>query len=144
MNGGTIAGNHTAGKGGGVYLYYSNTAIFTTTDSSKGNWIYNNGSVYNQFQEIYAFIRLVASGVVIGTSNTEIKMKLVGDTLFFFTGNEENVTVDNAIAYFKSNQLVVANSRINVLSIGSAGSYMHFSVIGSGSTKCLFMSPREV
>ena len=105
---------------------------------------YNDGSVYNQFQEIYAFIRVVASGVVIGTSNTEVKMKLVGDTLFFFTGNEENVSVDNAIAYLKSDQLVVENSRIVHLSIGQPGAYMYWSVIGAGSTKCLFMSPVEV
>lgn len=103
-----------------------------------------DGEVYNQFLEIYAFIRLVSSGVVIGTSETQVKMKLVGDTLYFFTGDENNVTTENAIAYFSSEQLVVNNSRIQVLSVGYGNAYMHFSVVGSGNLQCLFLSPRRI
>lgn len=104
----------------------------------------NAGYVTEQIQSIYAFIRLVASGVVIGTSETQVKMKLVGDTLYFFTGDEDNVTTENAIAYFSSEQLVVNNSRIQVLSVGYGDAFMHFSVIGSGNLQCLFLSPRRV
>lgn len=105
---------------------------------------YNDGAIHNQFQEIYAFIRLVSSGVVIGTSETQVKMKLVGDTLFFFTGDENTVSTSNAIAYFSSEQLVVNNSRIQVLSVGYGNAYMHFSVVGSGNLQCLFLSPRRL
>jgi hypothetical protein len=103
-----------------------------------------DGTVQNQFESIYAFIRLIASGVVIGTSDSAVKMKLSGDTLYFFTGDEESVTVDNAIAYFSSEQLVVNNSRIKVLSVGYGNAYMHFSVVGEGSLQCLFLSPRRI
>lgn len=103
-----------------------------------------DGTVQNQFESIYAFIRLIASGVVIGTSDSAVKMKLSGDTLYFFTGDEETVTVDNAIAYFSSEQLVVNNSRIKVLSVGYGNAYMHFSVVGEGSLQCLFLSPRRI
>lgn len=106
---------------------------------------YNDSDVYNQFQEIYAFIRLIASGVVIGTSEAgQIKMKLSGDTLFFFIGDEETVSTENALAYFSSEQLVVNNSRIQVLSVGYGNSYMHFSIVGEGSLQCLFLSPRRL
>lgn len=104
---------------------------------------YNDGSIHNQFQEIYAFIRLVSSGVVIGTSETQVKMKLVGDTLYFFTGDEASVTTETAIAYFSSGKLYVNESQINVLTIGPEGEAMHFSTVGSGSTQCLFLSPRR-
>lgn len=106
---------------------------------------YNDGDVYNQFQEIYAFIKLIASGVVIGTSEAgNIRMKLAGNTLYFFIGDEETVSTDTALAYFSSEQLVVNNSRIQVLSVGFGNTYMHFSIVGEGSLQCLFLSPRRL
>lgn len=107
-----------------------------------------NGQLLEDMKSIYAFIRLIATGVVIGRggeSGTLIKMKLAGDTLFFFAGDDEdNVTTENALAYFSAEQLVVSNSRIEVLSVGYGDSYMHFSVIGSGNLQCLFLSPRRL
>lgn len=104
----------------------------------------NTGYVTTKINEIYAFIKLVGTGVVIGTSDTTVKMKLVGDTLFFYTVADDMVTTENALAYFSSEQLVVNNSRIEVLSVGYGDSYMHFSVVGTGSLQCLFLSPRRI
>ena len=108
----------------------------------------NTGYVNNKVNEIYAFIRLISTGVVIGSNSQDnpslVKMKLTGNTLYFFTGNEIYVDEDSCLAYFSSDQLVVNNSRIQVLSVGAGNAYMHFSVVGSGNLQCLFLSPRRL
>lgn len=117
------------------------TISFTETNSMIAA---NQGEAQNEFDSIYSFIRLIASGVVIGQSDSEIKLKLENDILYFFTGDETTVSTSNAIAYFASGKLYVNESQINVLTIGPEGAAMHFSIIGSGSLECLFLSPRRV
>lgn len=106
---------------------------------------------YNaEINNILSFIRLLPTtatqegGIVIGESTSEIKLKLENDVLYFFTGNEATVSTQNAIAYFASGQLVVNEAILRVVSIGLPGAMMHFSVVGSGSLQCLFMSPRRI
>ena len=106
---------------------------------------------YNaEINSILSFIRLLPTtqtqqgGVVIGESTSEIKLKLENDILYFFTGDERTVSVDTALAYFSSGQLVVDNSRIKVLSVGTEGSLMNFSIVGNGALQCLFLSPRRL
>lgn len=109
-----------------------------------------DGTYSAAINNILSFIRLLPTtqtqegGVVIGESTSNIKLKLENDVLYFFTGDETTVNTTNALAYFSAGQLYVNRSQIQVLSIGTSGAYMHFSVIGSGSTMCLFLSPREV
>lgn len=121
------------------------TVSETISQSIKDN---NTGYVNNKINEIYAFIRLISTGVVIGSNSQDnpslVKMKLTGNTLYFFTGDEENVSETNCLAYFSSDQLVVNNSRIQVLSVGAGNAYMHFSVVGSGNLQCLFLSPKII
>lgn len=117
------------------------TISFTETNSTIAA---NQDDAQNEFDSIYSFIRLIASGVVIGQSDSEIKLKLENDILYFFTGNETTVTTQTAIAYFASGKLHVNESQINVLTIGPEGAAMHFSIVGSGSLECLFLSPRRV
>ena len=83
-------------------------------------------------------------GVVIGESTSEIKLKLENDILYFFTGDETAVSTSNAIAYFASGQLYVNEAILRVVSIGVPGSMMHLSIVGEGTLKCLFMSPRRL
>lgn len=122
-------------------LANSVTISFTETNSTIAT---NQGEAQNEFDNIYSFIRLIASGVVIGESTSEIKLKLENDILYFFTGDETTVSTSNAIAYFASGKLYVNESQINVITIGPEGAAMHFSIVGSGSLECLFLSPRRV
>lgn len=104
----------------------------------------NAGNTSQQFDSIYSFIRLIASGIVIGESTSDIKLKLENDILYFFTGDETSVTTDNAIAYFAAGKLYVNEAQIKIISIGDSGGMMHFSIVGSGSLQCLFLSPRRI
>lgn len=120
---------------------------FTSTSESISEV---DGRYNAEINSILSFIRLLPTtqtqqgGVVIGESTSEIKLKLENDVLYFFTGDERTVSTATALAYFSAGQLVVDNSRIKVLSIGTEGALMHFSVVGEGSLKCLFMSPRRL
>lgn len=120
---------------------------FTSTNESISEV---DGRYNAEINSILSFIRLLPTtqtqqgGVVIGESTSEIKLKLENDILYFFTGDETTVSTATALAYFSAGQLVVDNSRIKVLSIGTEGSMMHMSIVGDGSLKCLFMSPRRL
>ena len=79
-------------------------ANFTETSSEISTM---NGEVSQQFETIRSFIRLISSGIVIGRSNSQIKLKLENNILYFFTGAEDSVSTENAIAYFSSGKLYV-------------------------------------
>lgn len=126
-------------------------------DRVEANFISTNESVSNidgtyraEINTILSFIRLLPTtatqegGVVIGESTSEIKLKLENDVLYFFTGDETTVSTQNAIAYFAAGQLVVNEAVLRVVSVGIPGAMMHFSIVGSGSLQCLFLSPRRV
>ena len=65
-----------------------------------------------QFETIRGFIRMSASGSVIGESTSQIKLKLENDILYFFTGDEDSVSTENAIAYFSAGKLYVNTVQI--------------------------------
>ena len=58
------------------------------------------------------YIRLISSGIVIGESSSNIKLKLENDILYFFTGEEDTVSTENALAYFSAGKLYVNNVEI--------------------------------
>ena len=80
-----------------------------------------NGETSQQFESVRSFIRLISSGIVIGKSTSAIKLKLENDVLYFFSGSEDSVTTDSAIAYFSSGKLYVNN--VQVLSSLRIGGY---------------------
>jgi len=84
-------------------------ANFTETTSDISEM---NGAVSQQFESIRSFIRLIASGIVIGESGSSIKLKLENDVLYFFTGAEDTVSPENAMAYFSSGKLYVNNVEV--------------------------------
>ena len=96
----------------------------------------------DEFMDLYSFIRLIASGIVIGKSTSDIKLKLENDILYFFTGNEENVTTSNAIAYFSTNRLYVNNSTIQNLTLGTDTQALDVRILGSGDNVCAFFGGR--
>ena len=80
-----------------------------------------NGETSQQFESVRSFIRLISSGIVIGKSTSAIKLKLENDVLYFFSGSEDSVTTDSAIAYFSSGKLYVND--VQVLSSLRIGGY---------------------
>jgi hypothetical protein len=79
-----------------------------------------NGETSQQFESVRSFIRLISSGIVIGKSTSAIKLKLQNDILYFFTGSEDSVTTDSAIAYFSAGKLFVNDVQVlTSLRIGS-------------------------
>ena len=78
------------------------------------------GDTSQQFESVRSFIRLISSGIVIGKSTSAIKLKLENDMLYFFTGGEDSVTTDSAIAYFSAGKLFVNDVQVlSSLRIGS-------------------------
>ena len=115
------------------------TIRFTETNSSLAN---TQGEVSQEFAEIYSFIRLIASGIVIGKSTSEVKLKLSNDVLYFFTGDESSVTTDNAIAYFSTNRLYVNNSTIRNITLGNESQALDIRILGEGDNVCAFFGGR--
>ena len=107
-----------------------------------------DGETTRQFSEIHSFIRLMAQtstvngGIVIGESTSQIKLKLENDILYFFTGDEKTVSVNNAIAYFSAGKLYVVQSQIQQLTIGTTGRLMDFYILGSGENTAVGMIGR--
>lgn len=107
-----------------------------------------DGVTTRQFSEIHSFIRLMAQtstvngGIVIGESTSQIKLKLENDILYFFTGDEKTVSVNNAIAYFSAGKLYVVQSQIQQLTIGTTGRLMDFYILGSGENTAVGMIGR--
>ena len=107
-----------------------------------------DGETTRQFSEIHSFIRLMAQtstvngGIVIGESTSQIKLKLENDILYFFSGDEKTVSVNNAIAYFSAGKLYVVQSQIQQLTIGTTGRLMDFYILGSGENTAVGMIGR--
>ena len=80
-----------------------------------------NGETSQQFESVRSFIRLISSGIVIGKSTSAIKLKLENEVLYFFSGSEDSVTTDSAIAYFSAGKLYVND--VQVLSSLRIGGY---------------------
>ncbi|MPM24207.1 hypothetical protein SDC9_70688 [bioreactor metagenome] len=79
-----------------------------------------SGDTSQQFESVRSFIRVISSGIVIGKSTSAIKLKLENDVLYFFTGGEDSVTTDSAIAYFSAGKLFVNDVQVlSSLRIGS-------------------------
>lgn len=115
------------------------TFQFTETNQAISN---TQEGVSQEFSEIYSFIRLIASGIVIGKSTSEVKLKLSNDVLYFFTGDETSVTTDNAIAYFSTNRLYVNNSTIRNITLGTESQALDVRILGEGDNVCAFFGGR--
>lgn len=115
------------------------TFQFTETNSAISE---TQEGVSQEFSEIYSFIRMIASGIVIGKSTSPVKMKLSNDVLYFFTGDETSVTTDTAIAYFSTNKLFVNNTTIQNLTLGNESTALDVRILGSGDNVCAFFGGR--
>ena len=82
----------------------------------------------------------INGGIVLGLSESEIKLKLENDVLYFFSGPDTTATKAQALAYFAYNKFWVNVALIETLMIGDEDNNFVFKVTGSGENRCLFLS----
>lgn len=88
----------------------------------------------SRFDTIESFVRIVADGLVVGKSTSDISLQLKNDILYFKEG-------DDVLAYFSAGKLHIGEAQIEVLSIGTDDSMMRFKIVGEGDNECLLISP---
>lgn len=114
-------------------------AINFTTLSSQ---ITQQGADIQQTLDQYAsWFRFLSYGLVIGNSGSPIQMVLKNDILFFCT-DPDNVTTDNAIAYFSAGKLYVNFINVQNLTIGMTGRWLDVRIVGTGDNVCALFSGR--
>lgn len=87
---------------------------------------------------------LINGGVVLGLSESDIKLKLENDVLYFFRGPESTTTKASALAYFAYDKFWVNVALIETLMVGDDDYNFVFKVTGSGENKCLFVSGKAL
>ncbi len=70
------------------------------------------GETSAQFEEITKYIRFLDGAMIFGASDSQIKLRLENDVLFFFSGADETADKNTAWAYFDSGKLYVANIEV--------------------------------
>lgn len=84
----------------------------TTTEQYDG--------VQGQFSNIEKYIRFIDGDIVLGTSDSAVKLKISNNIMYFFSGADDVDNTDNAFAYFSDGELVVNDVRAkNSLTIGN-------------------------
>ena len=68
----------------------------TTTENFDG--------VQGQFANIEKYIRFINGDIVLGDSESAIKLRISNDILYFFTGADDNTDLANALAYFSNGE----------------------------------------
>lgn len=82
---------------------------FTTTTSSIEHL---GNEMSQQFSQISSYIRFVDGAIVLGKSDSAIKLKILNDKIFFFSGVDSTSSTDNALAYFTSGKLYVNDASV--------------------------------
>lgn len=82
--------------------------------------VLENGDTATYYREISGYIKAIAGNLVLGKSDSPIKLKLMNDKLFFFSGADSSVDYQNAFAYFDAGQLYVKDVHaVHQLNIGN-------------------------
>lgn len=77
------------------------------------------GETNRQFEQISKYIRFIDGSIVLGRTDSAIKLKISNDVLYFFAGGDTTADISTAFAYFASNRLTVRDvSALNSLAIG--------------------------
>ena len=92
--------------------------------------------------ELSAYLRVLNGNLHLGRSSSEIKACLKNDILIFYTGADENASIETSLAYFSSGKLFVNTVQIESLTLGVTGSSFDIRVVGEGQNRCLFFSGR--
>ena len=92
-----------------------NLTFTTTTDKITDL----AGETNRQFEQISKYIRFIDGSIVLGRTDSAIKLKISNDVLYFFAGGDTTADISTAFAYFASNRLTVRDvSALNSLAIG--------------------------
>lgn len=79
-----------------------------------------SGDTTQSFDNITKYIRFIDGDIVLGQSDSQIKLRLENDILYFFSGADSAADVNTAFAYFSANKLYVTDGEfINSLGLGN-------------------------
>ena len=72
-----------------------------------------DGEISSEIKAMESYIRFEGGAIVLGMEDsTAIKLRIVNDRIYFFQGADNTEQIDQALAYFTSNQLFVRNAEI--------------------------------
>lgn len=92
-------------------------------------------NVTSQFENITNYMRFDANGLTLGKSDSNIKLRLVNDKLYFFSGSDDSADTSTALAYFDTGVLYVKNvSTTESLAIGN----FYFKPENNGSLSLIY------
>jgi hypothetical protein len=83
--------------------------VFTTTTSDISTL---DGDTKQQFDNITKYIRFIDGAIVLGQSDSLIKLRIENDILYFFAGADDAADVGTAFAYFAAGKLYVNDAEI--------------------------------
>lgn len=118
--------------------------------SITASFVYYNSVVdalTSSVTEIKSWVTIVPEtptqsvGLIIGNSNSAIKLKLENDILYFYVGDD---TAPVVLMWLDHETLHIDRVEIQRLSIGSTGKMLDFKIVGSGLNTCAFFQGRLV
>ena len=83
--------------------------VFTTATSQISTL---NGETKQQFDNIEKYIRFLDGSIVLGQSDSQIKLRIENDILYFFAGADDAADIDTAFAYFSAGKMYVTDADI--------------------------------
>lgn len=86
----------------------------------------NADSTNEKLETIERYIRFVNGSIVMGILGNQIKLKIMNDTIFFFSGDDDTTNLDNAFAYFTNDQFYVPSIITNSVQFGRSTTYRNF------------------
>lgn len=70
------------------------------------------GETTQRFDTISKYVRFIGGDIVLGQSDSEIKLRIENDILYFFTGADDMADPGTALAYFASGKLYINEANI--------------------------------
>lgn len=62
---------------------------------------------YVKGEDLQSWIRFDVNGITLGAVNSKVKLRITNQKIFFFDGEDDEASEENALAYFSDNELVV-------------------------------------
>lgn len=120
------------------------------SDSIQASFEYYNSTVdgiSSQVTQISSWVTIVPEtptqsvGIIIGNSESAIKLKLENDKLYFYVGDDSAPVI---LMWLDEDTLHIQEVEIQRLSIGEQGKMLDFKIVGSGVNTCVYFSGRLV
>jgi hypothetical protein len=90
-------------RNGAIWTAITNNATEIHGDDGQGGL---TGQLNGEIRLRQSYIRFLPAepAIVLGDTNSEIKLKLVNDKIYFFNGADDSTDLSNAYAYFNSEE----------------------------------------